>query len=119
MSRSGPYNLSHNINIYLWLRTNRINKCDPFWALVNLVRENNSTDVMNAVHNILPDVEGCDNEEEKDACIVGQTQTDGTLPLNDLTILALTIRGPGLVLLYNLLQLLQGNFLLQIHLQCT
>ena len=45
--RSGPYNLSQKINIYLSLRTKRINKVDPFWALVNLVRENNSTDVMN------------------------------------------------------------------------
>ena len=43
---SGPYNLSQNINIYLWLRTIGINKGDPFLALVNLVRENNSTDVM-------------------------------------------------------------------------
>ena len=61
---------------------------DPFWALVNLVRENSSTDVLNAVHNILPDVEGCDNEEEEDACIVSQTRTAWTLPLKDLTILA-------------------------------
>ena len=39
------------------------------------------TYVMNAVHNILPDVEGCDNEEEKDTCIMSQTQTAWTLPL--------------------------------------
>ena len=45
--RSGPYNLSQNINIYLWLRTLRINKIDSFWALVNLVRENSSPDLMN------------------------------------------------------------------------
>ena len=32
----------------------------------DLVRENNSTDEMNAAHNILPAVEGCDNEEEED-----------------------------------------------------
>ena len=83
----GPYNLSQNINIYLWLRTNRINKVDPFWALVNLVRENNLTDVMNAAHDIIPDVEGCDNKEE-DACIASQTQTARTLPLKYLTILA-------------------------------
>ena len=83
-----PYNLSQNINIYLWLRTNRINKFDPFWALVNFVRKNNSTDVMNAALDILPDVEGCDNKEEEDACIVSQTQTAWTLPLKDLIILA-------------------------------
>ena len=64
MPRSGPYNLSQNINIYLWLRNNRIDKFVTFWALVNLVRENNSTDVMNAAHDFLPDVEGCDNEEK-------------------------------------------------------
>ena len=34
-----PYNLSQNINIYFWLRTNRIKKVDPIWALVNLVRK--------------------------------------------------------------------------------
>ena len=33
----------------------------------DLVRENNSTDEMNAAHNSLPAVEGCDNEEEEDA----------------------------------------------------
>ena len=42
---------------------------------------------MNAVQNILPDVEGCDNEEEKNTCIMSQTQTAWTLPLFDLTIL--------------------------------
>ena len=42
-----PLHLSQNINIYVLLRTNRINKVDPVWALVNLVRKNNSTDVMN------------------------------------------------------------------------
>ena len=47
-----------------------INKFDPFWALVNLVRENYSRNVLNAAHDILPDVEGCDNQEEEDACIV-------------------------------------------------
>ena len=60
---------------------------DCFWALVNLVRENNSADVMNAVQNILPDVERCDNEEEEDACIVSKTQIALTLPVKDLTIL--------------------------------
>ena len=107
-----------------------------------------------------PDVEGCDNEEEDDACIVTQTQTAWTLPLKDLTILAnsnipffflefyqkkiffirkvtwhnlfiffikknllylniLCIKTPWpwLVLLDNLLQLLQDNFLLQVPLQ--
>ena len=74
-----PDNLSQNINIYFLFRTNRINKFDPFWALVNLVRENNLTDVMRGAHDILPDAEGCDNKE--DACIVSQTQTAWTLPL--------------------------------------
>ena len=41
---------------------------------------------MNAAHDILPDVEGCDNEEEEDACIVSQTQTARTLLLKDLPI---------------------------------
>ena len=58
LPRSGPYNLSQNINIYLWLRTNRINKFDPFWVIVNFVREYNSTRVMKAAHDILPGVEG-------------------------------------------------------------
>ena len=35
---------------------------------------------------IFPDVEGCDNEEEEDACIVSQTQTARTLLLKDLPI---------------------------------
>ena len=47
-----PHNLSQNINIYLWLRTNRINKWDPLLALVNLKEENNSTDVVDAAHDI-------------------------------------------------------------------
>ena len=71
--RSGPNNLYQEINIYLWFRTNKINKVDPFWNLINLVRDNNSTDVMNSVHDILPDVEGCDSEKEDDAWIVSQT----------------------------------------------
>ena len=66
-----PHNLSQNINIYIWLRTNRINK---------YIEENNSW--------YFHDVEGCDNEEEEDACIVSQTQTARVIPLNDLTILA-------------------------------
>ena len=57
---------AQNSNIYFWFRTNKINKVDPFLALVNLVRENNSTYVMNA-NNILPDVAGCDSKQEKDA----------------------------------------------------
>ena len=61
LPRSGPYNLSQNISIYLC--TNRINKVDPFLDLVNLVKENNSTDAMNADNDIFPDVE----EEEEDA----------------------------------------------------
>ena len=32
--------------------TNRINKWDPFLVLVNLVEENNSTDVMDAAHDM-------------------------------------------------------------------
>ena len=32
----------------------------------DLVRENNSTDEMNAAHEILPADKGCDNEEEED-----------------------------------------------------
>ena len=43
---------------------------------------------MNAAHDILPDVEGCDYDEEEDACIASQTQTAKTLPLKYLTILA-------------------------------
>ena len=61
LPRSGPHNLSQNINIYLWFRNNKINKVDPFLALVNLVRENNSTDVMNT-----NDVEGCESKQEED-----------------------------------------------------
>ena len=72
-----PDNLSQNINIYLLFRTNRFNKFDPFWALVNLVRENYSTDLMNEAHDILPDAEGCDNKEEEDACIVSHNCIDG------------------------------------------
>ena len=86
MPRSGIYNLSQNINIYLWLRTNRINKVYTFWALVNLVRENNSTDLMNSAHDIIPDVEGCDNNKKKMLWIVNQTRTARTLPVKDLTI---------------------------------
>ena len=82
MPRSGIYNLSQNINIYLWLRTNRINKVYTFWALVNLVRENNSIDLMNSAHNIIPDFEGCDNNKK----IVNQIRTARTLPVKDLTI---------------------------------
>ena len=40
------------------------NKVYPFLALVNIVRENNSTDVMNMNDN-LPDVEECDSEQEE------------------------------------------------------
>ena len=34
-------------------RKNKINKVYPFWALVNILRENKSTVVMNAAHDIL------------------------------------------------------------------
>ena len=60
-----PYNLSHNINIYLWLRTNRINKYDPFFALVNIVEENNSTDVIDAAYDIFLMLKGVTTRKKK------------------------------------------------------
>ena len=57
---------AQNSNIYFWFRTKKINKVDLFLALVNIVRENNSTYVMN-VNDILPDVERCDSQQEEDA----------------------------------------------------
>ena len=85
LPRSGPYNLSQNINIYIWFRTNRIDKVDPFLDLVNLVKENNSTDAINAAHDFLPDVEGCDNEEEEDAmdCESDSDSSDSTSEKSD------------------------------------
>ena len=87
LPRNGPYYLSQNINIYLWFRTNKFNKDDPFLALVNLLRENNSTDVFND-NAILPDVEGCDNKEEEDAMDCELDSDSSDLPPTDLTILA-------------------------------
>ena len=63
----------------------RINKVDPFWALVNLVKENKLTDVMNAAHDSFPDVGGCDNKEEKDAmdCESNSDSSDFTSERSD------------------------------------
>ena len=66
--------------------TNRINKWDPFLALVNLVEENNICYGQSSRY--FPVVKGCDNKEEDDGYIVSQTQTARTIPLKDLTILA-------------------------------
>ena len=41
---------------------------------------------MNSAHDIIPDVEGCDNNKKKMLWIVNQTWTARTLPVKDLTI---------------------------------
>ena len=53
---------------------NKINKVDPFWAIVNHVRDNNSTDVMKLMTFFL--ILKVDNEAEEDGYIVSQTRTD-------------------------------------------
>ena len=65
---SGPYNLEQYLSLYLWFQHNKQNKVDPFWALVNLVKMNNSIEVMNSALEIVPDTEGFDyNQQEKEA----------------------------------------------------
>ena len=64
--RGGPHKLFKNINITLCFRTHKIKTDDRFLAVVNLVRGNNSIDVMDA-NDILSDVEGYDREKEEDA----------------------------------------------------
>ena len=45
----------------------KTNKFDPIWALVKIVKQNNSIEVINASLSILPDAEGfkTDSEQEK------------------------------------------------------
>ena len=64
-----PHNLSQNINIHLLLRTNRINKWDPFLALVNLVEKKQINRCNGRSSVYFPDVEGCDNGEEENALL--------------------------------------------------
>ena len=79
-----PLHLSQIINIHLWFRTNKINKVYPLLALVNIVRENNSTDVMNMTDN-LPDVEECDSEQEEYSmdCESDSDSSDSTCEISD------------------------------------
>ena len=58
-----PLHLSQNINFYLRFRTEMIIKVFPCLALLNLVRENNSTYVMN-MNDDHTDVEECESEQE-------------------------------------------------------
>ena len=68
---SGPYNLEQYLTLYLWFQNLKMNQIDPFWALVELVKQNNSIDVMNEALDI---IEECEGEEFDDA---GETEVEG------------------------------------------
>ena len=63
---SGPYNLEQYLSLYLWFQYNKIHQVNPFWALVELVKQNNSIEVMNAALGILPDSEGFEYSMEQE-----------------------------------------------------
>ena len=75
-----PHNLSQNINIHLWLRTNRINKWDPFLALVNLVEKNKSTDVMDAAQFIFLMLKGVTMGKKKMHYCKSDSDSSDTTP---------------------------------------
>ena len=50
---SGPYNLEQYLTLYLWFQNLKMNQIDPFWALVELVKQKNSIGVMNEALDII------------------------------------------------------------------
>ena len=43
---SGPYNLEMYMHTFLWFNNIKASGLDPFWSLVELVKENNSVEVL-------------------------------------------------------------------------
>ena len=60
---SGPYNLEQYLTLYLWFQNLKMNQIDPFLALVELVKQNNSIDVMNEALDIIEECEGEEFDE--------------------------------------------------------
>ena len=63
---SGPYNLEQYLYTYLWFHHKKLQKIDPFWALVELVVQNNSIDILEEAMNISADTEGQEYDEEQE-----------------------------------------------------
>ena len=63
---SGRYNLEQFPYLYLWLNNHKCNGTDPFWALVELVRKNNSIDALEAALEVDDDTDGVDFIHEED-----------------------------------------------------
>ena len=62
---SGPYNLAEYTKTYLWFQQRKIRNEDPFWCLVNLIKENNSAEVIKQALATEPDCEGFVYDEEE------------------------------------------------------
>jgi transposase-like protein len=63
---SGRYNLEQHLMVYQWFNMHQHAGTDPFWALVDLVKKNNSAEVMKAAQKVEQDTEGRVYDEEKE-----------------------------------------------------
>ena len=63
---AGPYNLEQYITMFLWFRKLKAEGKDPFWALVELISQNNTREVFEAAQNVEDDQEGFEYDEEED-----------------------------------------------------
>ena len=64
---SGPYNLEMYMHTFLWFTNIKASGLDPFWSLVELVKENNSVEVLKEAFQVEEDMEATEDDKVEDA----------------------------------------------------
>ena len=76
---SGKYNLEEYMELFMWLERKKLEKEDPFWALVELVKADNSTETLKKSMERMGDVEDTEGVEyvgEEEVLLEKQAQED-------------------------------------------
>ena len=76
---SGKYNLEEYMELFQWMERKKIEKEDPFWALVELVKADNSTETLRKSmerNENVEDTEGVEYVNEDDVLLEKQAQED-------------------------------------------
>ena len=77
LPQSGPYDLEKNLKLFLWFESQKHQGKNPFWSLVKLVSENNSTDILKtAVENTIENEEGHTYDNEEDTTLQDEAHTN-------------------------------------------
>lgn len=66
---SGPYNLEMHMLTFIWFNNLKIQGRDPFWSLVDLIKKNNSIEVLKEALDVKDDAEGGEFDDIEEANI--------------------------------------------------